>query len=172
MTEKVAETFAVSAEEFAALKAKAEKAEQAEKMAAELKIQADKFGAELMAERDARRLDQLVDVVETFRALPIDVKIAAPNLLKLEKLNAELSKWVVEQFTAFDKALGQSKIFEQLATGRPGATQAETIDQVADKILKDKFGGDAKRYQEAFSAASKERPDLFADYMNQARGLK
>ena len=172
MAEKEVETFAVSAEEFAALKVKAEKAEQAEKMAAEQQKQLEKFAAELMAEKDARRLDQLTDAVETFRALPVDIKIAAPNLLKLEKLDAGLAAWVIEQFTAFDKALGQSKIFEQLATGRPGATQAETIDQVADKILKEKFGGDGKHYQEAFSAASKERPDLFADYMNQARGLK
>ena len=73
-----AETFTISAEEFAAVKAQAEKATALESQMVELRTKADTFAESLTKERKARRLDQLMAECETFMALPAPTGTRVP----------------------------------------------------------------------------------------------
>lgn len=162
-----AETFAISAEEFAAVKAQAEKATALESQMVELKTKADTFATNLQTERKARRLDQLTAECETFMALPAPTAELAPHLLALEEWSKDEFAYFMGALKAADKALTESELFSQKTTVRGGG--AETFEAVIEQELQANFGGDRDKYGEAMSAAAQKRPDLSASYKTLAR---
>ena len=162
------EQFTVTAEEFAALKAKAEKVEGLEARATELGKQAETFAADLAKERDARRLDTLTRRCEQFMAIAEAPTMLAAHLQKLEKLDADEFKYFDELLTTLDRELVQSGLFSERADARKGEN-VETFEAVVEKVLAEKFGGDREKYADAMNAAQKARPDLADEYLHAPR---
>lgn len=161
------ETFSVSAEEFAALKAKAEKAEKLETEFAATKSQLDTFAAQYAAEKSARRLDQLTARYETFS---IDKPATlAEKFAALESKDADLFKYFDGLLETVAGQLRQSALFAQFSRENTGQPTAEDLDGLAKRIVKEEFSGDASKYSEALGLASKRRPDLFAEFRAQAK---
>jgi len=162
------EQFTVSAEEFATLKAKADKVEALEARATELGKQAETFAADLAKERDARRLDLLIRRCEQFMAIAETPATLAAHLQKLENLDAGEFKYFDELLTTLDRELVQTGLFSQRADARKGEN-AETFEAVVEKVLAEKFGGDREKYADAMNAAQKARPDLADEYLHASR---
>lgn len=161
------ETFSVSAEEFVALKAKAEKAAQLETEFAAQRTQLETFAAQYAAEKTARRLEQLTARYETFsvdKPTTLAEKFAA-----LEQANPELFKYFDGLLETLSGQLRQSALFAQFSKENTGAPTAEDLDGLAKRIVKEEFSGDIGKYNEALGVAAKRRPDLFAEYRAQAK---
>src|SRR3990167_5116036 len=109
------ERFSFTPEEFAALKAKADKADQ-------LVAIVDSMGVNLRKVERARRLDQLTAHVDGFTAIGADKAELAAKLQELEEAAPAL-------FTYFDGLLGQldgalsAGLFGALATGKQPADE-------------------------------------------------
>ena len=161
------EKFAVTAEEFAALKAKADKAALLEEQFAALKTQAEATATALATEKRTRRLEQLNDRVERFVALPAKADELAEKLLALEEKDAALFAYFIERLEAADKALIESDLFSQKASARI-TESADSFEAAIEQELKEHFGGDRARYSEAMAAVTAKRPQLAQAY--KARG--
>ena len=157
------ESFAVTAEEFASLKADAAKAKQLEEQFTALKTRNEELAAQFKETQRARRRDQLVARCEQFSAIPEKAEILADKFLALEERDPELAKYFDGLLHTLDTQVAQSMLFTQIASPR-SATGGETFESFTDRIVKEKFGGDMKHYGEALRMATKERPDLFAIY--------
>jgi hypothetical protein len=160
------ETFSVSADEFAALKAKAEKADKLETEFAATKTQLETFAVQLANEKHARRLEQLTDRYETFS---IDKpETLAEKFAALETVNPDLFKYFDNLLETLSGQLRQSALFTQFAKENTGQTNADDLDTLAKRIVKEEFGSDMGKYSDALGIAAKRRPDLFAEYRAQA----
>lgn len=161
------ETFApaLSAEEFAALKAKADEFEQQVKAQA---AQIETFATDLKKERAQRRYDQLLRHVETFGAMPVKPTELAEKLQKLEEADSDLFQYFDGLLATANKQLQTAGIFEQFASAA-GEESADTLDAFTEQVLKEKFSGDRAKYAEAFEYAQKARPDLAMDYAQRTR---
>lgn len=157
------ETFSVSAEEFAAIKAKAEQADKLTEQFQALQKQNETFAAQLRDTQRARRNDQLVDKYSAFSGGKAED--VAALLLELEETNKALADKFTAVIDHLDTLVKQGQMFAQISNGRakPGA---DTFTALVDRIHKDKFSADPEKYVDAMNAAQKERPDLFAEYYN------
>lgn len=166
VAEKTVETFAVSAEEFAALKAQAAKAETLEAKLTDMGKQTEKFAAELAAERRARRIAEISKKVETFSAVPEETVKLAEKFSALEDKDAELFKFFMEKVEQMSNQLvaAQSGLFSQVTSAAKG-TKAERFETLIDSILVEKFSGDMAHYSDAMKLASAQRPDLQELYL-------
>ena len=157
------EGFTVTAEQFAALEAKAA---QADKFAAELadvKKQADTFAADLAKAKHDRRYDQLKARADQFMAVPEKPETLAEKMLALEEKDADLFTYFTGLLEKLDKAAVEAGLFSQIASERAG-DNADTMESVTAHILKEQFGGDAAKYGEAMIVAADTRPELFGEY--------
>ncbi len=160
------ETFAVTAEEFNAIKAKAEKAAALEEQMTAMKTQADTFAAQLAAERKSRRVDTLAAEYDGF-SVPMGARDLAEHFQALEERDPDAFKYFDGLVKTMDTAIKQGALFSQFARQNAAQTnQADTFEAAIDKTLKDKFGGDASKYSEAAGIAAKEHPDLYREYKN------
>ncbi len=157
--------FQVSAEEFAALKTKAESADKLEEQFTALKAQAETFATQLRDTQRARRKDQLMARCEQFMALPVAPADMAEKLLALEEHDAPLAKFFDEVLEKMDKQLAQADLFTQKTNARAGSA-AETFEDAVAKTVREKFNGDMAHYQDAMTIVTKERPELYAEYSN------
>lgn len=159
------EKFTISAEEFAAVKAKADKADA-------LSAQAEQFTTQLKAADErarsierARRRDQLIARCETFSAVPESPETLAEKFQALEEASPELFKFFDGLLAAMDTQVATGGLFSQKSS--PRAPQGgETFEAATDKVLAEEFGGDRAKYAEAMNVVAKRRPDLFAEYSN------
>ena len=158
------DSFTVTADEFAAAKAKADKVDAMTAELAAIKTQADTFAAELKTERKARRLDQLKDRAEKFMALPVKADELAEKFAALEEASPDLFHYFEGLLEAADKQAVQSGLFTQVASGRR-ETSIETFDGLTAKVLADKFAGDPAKYEQAMKEAAALRPDLVTAYI-------
>lgn len=149
----------ISAEEFAALKAKAA---EVDKLQTQMAAMAESFSGE----KRARRLDQLTARCERFTAIAVEPKELAPQLQKLEEKDAELFKYFDGLLESLDTALVQVGLFTQVADVRQGEGKTENYADFADKLWRDEFKADPGKVQEAYDAAAKRRPDLYDAYSN------
>ena len=144
------EKFAVSAEEFAALKAKAG--------------EVDKMSVLLGEMKRARRVDQLIShAKETFAYIPVAADMLAEKFAALEEHDAKLFEFFDGLLATMDKQIATGNLFSQVGTGLANAAP-ESFDALIEKVLADKFSGDRGKYADAMSLARKQRPDLFAEY--------
>lgn len=157
--------FQVSAEEFAALKTKAESAAKLEEQFTALKAQAETFATQLRDTQRARRKDQLMARCEQFMALPVAPADMAEKLQALEEHDAALAKFFDEVLEKMDKQLAQADLFTQKTNARTG-TASETFEDAVAKTVREKFNGDMAHYQDAMTIVTKERPELYAEYSN------
>ena len=146
---------AVSAEEFAAVKAQLA-AEQKERQA-----MAEKFAA---AER-ARRAGEWKVKIDAFTAVPAEGLL--DKFMALEDASPDLAQFFTNLIAGLDTQVATGNLFAQRGTGRR-ATTVETLADLATTILADKFDGDMQKWSNALSLAGKQRPDLLADYLNAA----
>lgn len=157
------ESFNVTAEEFAALKAKADEAAKLQEQFAALKSQSEQFATQLLETKRARRRDQLVAHCENFSAIPDKAETLAEKLQALEEKDPELFAYFDGLLNTVNNQINTAGLFSQMVSARKDGS-VESFEAVADKILKDKFGGDMAKYTDALGVAAKERPDLFAIY--------
>ena len=160
----------VSAEEFAALRAKADQLDALKAQVGELETkakQAETFAEQLTTMKRQRRLDQLVRRAEQFVAIPEKAETLAEKLLALEEKDAELFKFFDGLLATVDKQLVTADLFGQ----KSGAQheQADTFEAAVEAKLTEKFGGDREKYAEAFALVSAERPDLAHQYTMRQR---
>ena len=156
-TPPASEQFAVTAEEFAALKAKADKADQ-------LVAIVDSMGVNLRKVERARRLDQLTAHVDGFTAIGADKAELAAKLQELEEAAPAL-------FTYFDGLLGQldgalsAGLFGALATGKTPADErgADTFAAAIDKVWAEKYERAPEKYADAALEVAKAQPKLARD---------
>jgi len=161
------ESFTVTAEQFAAIQAKADKADALEAQIGTLKTQADTFAAQLAETKRQRRLDQLLQHADNFTAIPAKPAELADALLKLEEKDAELFKYFDGLLTALDKALTQADLFGQRS--RDHVETVDTFEAAIEQALTEKFGGDRGKYGEAMALVQAQRPDLAHSYMTRTR---
>jgi len=180
MTDKINPQSAVSAEEFAALKAKADKLDALEIEVGTLKTkaaEADTFATQLVEMKRQRRRDQLLRRAEQFVAIPEKPETIAEKFQALEEMDAARIAALPEAqrkdapslFTWFDGLLGT--LDQQLVTadlfGQKSIAQkeqADTFEAAVEAKLTEKFAGDRAKYAEAFEAVGAERPDLAHQY--------
>lgn len=156
---------AVSAEEFAALKAKADKLDALETEVGTLKskaAEADTFAAQLVEMKRQRRFDQLLRRAEQFVAIPEKAEVIAEKLQALEEKDADLFKWFDGLLGTLDAQLVSADLFGQKSPGQK--EQADTFEAAVEAKLAEKFGGDRAKYAEAMEAVGAERPDLAHQY--------
>lgn len=163
------ETFAVSAEEFAALQTKAAQVDT-------LKAQADNFAAQLNETRAAlakaqreRDLDRMVQHADTFTAIPGNAGEIGEKLLQLQEASPELFAWVDGLLTTLDKQLTQSELFAQRTSSRV-EDGVDSFEALTERVLTEKFGGDQAKYADAMKLAETQRPDLARAYARRERG--
>ena len=171
-------TQVVSVEDFEALKAKTENfdkvlADATKKVADEFatkldaeKQRADEFAAQLTAQRKTNTLIELRTKAEKFSHLPLKPDEFAEKFYVLSEKDAELAKWLVAKFEEFDTVIAQGALFNQFSRANADST-VETLDGIAKKIVKEEFGGDMKKYKDAFIAAGARRPDLANSELNE-----
>ncbi len=157
------EGFTVTAEQFAALEAKAAQADKFAIELADVKKQADTFAADLAKAKHDRRYDQLKARAEQFMAVPEKPETLAEKMLALEEKDADLFTYFTSLLEKLDKAAVEAGLFSQIASERAGEN-ADTLESITAKILTDKFGGDAGKYGEAMIMAADTRPELFGEY--------
>lgn len=157
------ESFSVKKEEFEALMAKAEEGAALKEQFAALQGKAEAMAADLQKVNRARRRDQLVAHCENFNAIPDKAENLAEKLQVLEEKDPELFTYFDGLLNTVNNVITTAGLFSQVSSARQGGN-AETFESHVDKVLKDKFGGDAAKYEEALGVAAKERPDLFSAY--------
>ena len=160
------DAFAINAEEFAALKAKADKVEAMEARLAEADKQAEQFAAQLRATNRARRLDQLTDRAEKFMALGVPAADLAAKFQALEEADAELYKFFDGLLESLDARLVKADLFGEIGDARTRSQNVETFEAFTEKVLVEKFDGDRTKYEQAMEQARRERPELYAAYSN------
>ncbi len=165
------EGLVIKPDEFAAIKAKAEKADALEEQMTALKAQTDQFAAALKETKRARRSDQLVARYEAFTAVPEKAGTLAEKMLAVEEKDPELFKYFDGLLATLDKALMQAELFGQIGSGRSDET-ADTLEAVIEQVVKEKFDGDMSKYAEAMDVAQKQRPDLAQAYRMRPRGMR
>jgi len=165
------ETFTVKAEEFAALKAKAdqvdvlsEKFKTLEAQADEAKTKAEKLATDLDNEKRARRRDQLVEQFNALVGFPEKPETLADTVLALEAMNADVAKTVTGWITAADKALVEAGLFGQIGTAR-SESPVDSFEALVTQIHREKFNADPQKYSDALHLASEQRPDLARAYI-------
>ncbi len=144
----------VTAEEFAAVKTKAETFE----------AQAKELATKLSASETARRKQDWEKVVgETFAAVPAKNEVLVEKFMALEEKDPELSKFFLDLLGKADVALRESALFAQLSSER-GNPKAETF---ADKVAAVKMELKTDNYEVALAEASKRFPELAKAYKEQ-----
>lgn len=159
-----AETFTVSAEEFAALKAKAEKVDELTTQAEQFKTRLDETQTQLKTTQRARDLDRMIAHADNFTAISVKADELGEKLLQLQEASPELFKWVDDLLVTLDKQLTQSELFGQFSSDRVDES-AETFEGLIDQVLKEKFNGDNDHYADAMKIAEQRRPDLAKAYV-------
>jgi len=165
MADKIDAQPIISAEEFAALKAKADKLDGLEVEIGTLKskaAEADTFAAQLVEMKRQRRRDQLLRRAEQFVAIPEKPEILAEKLQALEEKDADLFKWLDGLLGTLDQQLVTADLFGQKSVAQK--EQADTFEAAVEARLAEKFGGDRAKYAEAMEAVGAERPDLAYQY--------
>ena len=175
----------VSAEEFAALKAKADKLDALEIEVGTLKTkaaEADTFATQLIEMKRQRRRDQLLRRAEQFVAIPEKPETIAEKLQALEEMDAariaalpeaqrkdapSLFTWFDGLLGTLDQAMVQADLFGQKSVAQK--EQADTFEAAVEAKLTDKFAGDRAKYAEAMEAVGAERPDLAHQYTMRQR---
>ncbi len=153
----------MSADQFAAYKTEAEakQAKLAEQLA-DVKKQAETFAVQLAAEKDARRTVELRARYETF-SVGEKVATLAEKFLALEKKDPELFAYFDHLLDTISGQVKAGALFAEISRGG-GSNDAETLEAFTDKLLAEKFGGDRTKYEQAFSMAGQQRPDLLEEY--------
>jgi len=185
MTDKTNPQSAVSADEFAALKAKADKLDALEVEVGTLKTkaaEADTFATQLIEMKRQRRRDQLLRRAEQFVAIPEKPETIAEKLQALEEMDAariaalpeaqrkdapSLFTWFDGLLGTLDQAMVQADLFGQKSVAQK--EQADTFEAAVEAKLTDKFAGDRAKYAEAMEAVGAERPDLAHQYTMRQR---
>lgn len=157
------DAFTVNAEEFAALKAKADKVDELTKQAEKFTAQLNSANELLNKTRRERDLDRMVQHAENFTAIPGKAEDIGEKLLQLQEKDPELFKWVDGLLQTLDKQLTQSELFSQHVVDRQ-AEGADTLEAYAEKLLTEKFNNDRSKYVEALKMAETQRPDLAKAY--------
>jgi hypothetical protein len=144
----------LSPEEFDALKAKADLADEHEAKLAELE-------EERKAQEAEQRATALRGVAESYTALPVEIDEFVAKMSILEETDEEAAEWFKTQFAAFDSALVEAGLLDEHGTDEerdedPGLA----FLQIVDKTLKEEFEGDPGRYAEALLKASADHPEL------------
>lgn len=149
----------VSAEEFAAYKA------QTEAALAAANQERETFAVKLAEERRTRRLGELTAQVDKFAYVTGDK--LAEHILALEEKAPEQAAYFTALLETIDTQAATADLFKQSGSTRQAA-QSETLDELAGKIVVEKFGGDQAKFSEARNLAGKQRPDLLRAYLHGA----
>ena len=160
----MADQFTVTAEEFNALKAKANQVDALVAETLALKTQAETFAGQLQSEKDARRREALVVRCEKFMAIPEKSETLAEKLHLLEKAGPELFAYFDKLLASLDTQLVQAGLFSEQADAR-GGTAAEDFVTYAEKVWADEFKSDPAKWSEAMNKAAALRPDLAREHM-------
>lgn len=145
----------VKAEEAAQLRQEAEKlaarADAAEKRVSEL--EAEKVKAALRTE------------ALSFKALGIPVDVYVEKMAALRQASPEGAAWALETLKAADEALVGTGILNETGTEEEGAGDgSDDFIQAIEVILTREFKGDRAQYAAAMKLATKQFPNLAADY--------
>lgn len=167
VTPPAPEKFNISAEEFAAIKAKADRVEALELASAK---QAESFAAQLkatearaLAIERAAKLAQMQAHCESFSAIPVKADELAEKFMALQESNADLFTYFDGLVTALDNQIATAGLFSQVTSAR-AQSGPETYEAFAVKIHKERFNSDPAKLSEAYNVAAKERPDLYRAY--------
>jgi len=163
----------VTAEEFAALKAKADQVDAIKAQADTFAEQLKKAEEQLSAVQRARRLDQLKVRCDNFVAIPEKSVTLAERFAALEQVSRDLFKYFDDLIEKADKALVEAGLFSQYGSGAAGVEQTDDFATAVDKVVADKFGGDMTKYGDALHIVEKQRPDLAQAYkVNVGKGAR
>jgi hypothetical protein len=146
------ENMSISAEQFAALQTELAAEREARKVMAE----------QFVAEKRARRTEQVAARVESFTAVPRDGLVE--KLMAVEDINPELASYFAGLLETMDAQVKQSALFGQRGSERKTPVNSDTLEALAARIHAEQFGGKPDKYEDAVAAAAAQRPDLFAAY--------
>ena len=135
---------------------KAQKDEFDAKLTAE-KTRADEFATQLAAEKKSREINELKIEAQNFTHLTLKADEYAE---KIHTLPPEVAKWIKDKFAQFDAQLAQGALFGQFSRPDAQETSAENLETFTQKLIDEKYKGDASKYADAFVEAGKLRPDL------------
>ena len=136
-----------------------------EKLAADLgeaNERTEKLSAELASLRMDQRKDRIHGVVESFKALPVEVEEFTDKMLALEDVAPEIAKWVEEKLAAFDKVLEEAGLMKEIGSEHDAdISQPDRFLAMVESKVKEGVG-----YADAMKSVAEAEPKLAAAYYN------